>query len=71
MGGGGRGRVRELCNPYYMRLRAGELFKKLFIVFFLKESSGNGMNVTGPFLSQIMRFQLENWRIMISILKDV
>lgn len=37
-----RERGRGLCNPYYVLLRAGELFKKLFVVFILKVPLWNG-----------------------------
>lgn len=33
-----RERGRALCNPYYMMLRARELFKKLFVGLFLEVS---------------------------------
>lgn len=53
-----RERDTALCNPYYMPHRAGELFKKLFVVFFLKVSSGDGMRAAALILWPIMRFQL-------------
>lgn len=49
-----RERGRALCNPYYMLLRARELFKKLFVVLFLEVSFGDGMRAGGSILRQIM-----------------
>lgn len=40
MGGGREKRGRSCSNPYYMTARARELFKKRFVVLFLKESWG-------------------------------
>lgn len=56
---------RELCNPYYTSHKAGELFKKLFVVLFLDVSFGDGMRTATSILWQIMWFQLRGWRLKI------
>lgn len=45
-----RERGRALCNPYYVMLRARELFKKLFVVLFLEVSFGDGMRAASPIM---------------------
>lgn len=41
---------RLCCNPYYMTAKARGLFKKLFVVLFLKESCGDGMKAVSPIM---------------------
>lgn len=50
MGGGERERGRVCCNPYYMRLRARELSKKLFVLLFLEVIFGDRMRAVGPII---------------------
>lgn len=45
-----RERGKALCNPYYVMLRARELFKKLFVVLFLEVSFGDGMRAASPIM---------------------
>lgn len=57
-----------------MLWRAGELFKKLFVVLFFKsvvwgrDEDGESYSVTDYVIS-IKRMKIEDWRIIISILK--
>lgn len=43
-------RGRGLCNPYYVLLRAGELFKKLFVVLISKVLLWNGTRTASSVL---------------------
>lgn len=46
-----RERGRGFCNPYYMLLRAWELFKKLFCGILLKVALWDGMRTASSVLS--------------------
>lgn len=70
VGGWGVERQREksLCNPYYLMLRARELFKKLFVVPpFFPERAVRGRDEGGRtyYVISIKRLKTEDGRIMI------